>query len=89
MRIWHEIGFRLISCQKYVDKNGAFGTIRASSIDQREMAEKVEAFPKRRGVSIRTALVYAGALDAAVVRSGVFDVIIPFSRLLGLQMRDE
>ena len=56
---------------------------------EREIAEKVAAFPKRRGVSIRTALVYEGELDAAVTRSGVFDVIIPFSRLLGLQMCDE
>ena len=43
-----------------------------------------EAFPKNRGVSIRTALVYDGELDAAVVRSGVFDAIIPFPQLLGL-----
>ncbi|MBO7689159.1 MAG: hypothetical protein J6V72_22460, partial [Kiritimatiellae bacterium] len=49
-----------------------------------EIAAKVEAFPKKRGVSIRTALVYDGELDAAVVRSGVFDTIIPFSQLLGL-----
>ena len=41
-------------------------------------------FPKKRGVSIRTALVYDGELDAAVARSGVFDAIIPFPQLLGL-----
>ena len=51
---------------------------------EREIADKVAAFPKRRGVSIRTALVYEGELDAAVVRSGVFDVVIPYPRLLGL-----
>jgi len=51
---------------------------------EREIADKVAAFPKRRGVSIRTALVYEGALDAAVVRSGAFDVVIPYPRLLGL-----
>ena len=31
-----------------------------------------------------TALVYDGELDDAVVRSGAFDAIIPFSQLLGL-----
>ena len=51
---------------------------------EREIADKVAAFPKRRGVSIRTALVYEGELDAAVVRSGAFDVVIPYPRLLGL-----
>ena len=49
-----------------------------------EIAAKVDAFPKKRGVSIRTALVYDGELDAAVARSGVFDAIIPFPQLLGL-----
>ena len=51
---------------------------------EREIADKVAAFPKRRGVSIRTALVYEGELDAAVARSGAFDVVIPYPRLLGL-----
>ena len=36
------------------------------------------------GISIMTALVYDGELDDAVVRSGAFDAIIPFSQLLGL-----
>ena len=49
-----------------------------------EIAAKVDAFPKKRGVSIRTALVYDGELDSAVARSGVFDTIIPFQHLLGL-----
>ena len=49
---------------------------------EREIAEKVEAFPKRRGVSIRTALVYEGELDDSVARSGAFDILLPFSRLL-------
>ena len=57
---------------------------RIGSEIEREIAEKVAAFPKRRGVSIRTALVYEGELDAAVSRSGAFDVVIPFPRLLGL-----
>ena len=51
---------------------------------EREIADKVAAFPKRRGVSIRTALVYEGELDAAVARSGAFDVVIPYPKLLGL-----
>ena len=49
-----------------------------------EIARKVAAFPKRRGISLRTALVYSGDLDPAVARSGAFDIIIPFSRILGL-----
>lgn len=49
------------------------------------IAEKVTAFPKRRGISIRTALVYDGELDEAVARSGAFDVLLPFSRLLGIE----
>lgn len=51
---------------------------------ENEIAEKVAAFPKRRGMSIRTALVYEGELDEAVVRSGAFDIVLPFSRLLGI-----
>lgn len=57
---------------------------RMGSEIEREIAEKVAAFPKRRGVSIRTALVYEGELDAAVRQSDAFDVLIPFSALLGL-----
>ncbi len=51
---------------------------------EREISEKVAAFPKRRNVSIRTALVYDGELDPAVERSGTFDAVVPFSKLLGL-----
>ncbi len=51
---------------------------------EREIADKVDAFPKRRGVSIRTALVYEGELDESVARSGAFDILLPFSRLLGI-----
>lgn len=43
------------------------------------------AYPKRRGVSIRTALVYEGEIDEAVSRSGAFDIVLPFSRLLGIE----
>ena len=52
---------------------------------EQEINEKVTAFPKRRGISIRTALVYDVELDEAVARSGVFDVLLPFSRLLGIE----
>ncbi|MBP5321786.1 MAG: ATP-binding protein [Kiritimatiellae bacterium] len=51
---------------------------------EQEMSDKVAAFPKKRGVSVRTALVYDGELAEAVARDGVFDVIVPFARLLGL-----
>ena len=50
------------------------------------MSHSVAAFPKRRGASIRTVLVYEGELDVAAVRSGAFDVVIPFARLLGLDV---
>ena len=52
---------------------------------EQEISDKVAAFPKRRGMSIRTALVYEGELDEAVARSGAFDIIVPFSRLVGLE----
>lgn len=52
---------------------------------EKELADKIAAFPKRRGVSIRTALVHSGPLDPAVARDGVFDAIVPFARLLGLE----
>ena len=49
-----------------------------------EIKEKLRRFPKRRAISLRTALVYDGELAPGVVRSGVFDIIIPFSKLLRL-----
>ena len=49
-----------------------------------EMAGKVAALPRRRGVSIRTALVYEGHLAPIVEADGYFDAIVPFRRLLGL-----
>jgi len=49
---------------------------------EREMAGKLAAFPRKRNVSLRTALVYEGELDESVVRSGVFDFIIPIETLL-------
>lgn len=48
-----------------------------------EMERKVRVFPKRRNVSVRTALVYEGELAPAVRASGVFDRLIPFANLLG------
>ena len=51
---------------------------------EKELSDKVAAFPKRRGISVRTALVYSGVLDEAVSRSGSFDAIVPFSSILGL-----
>lgn len=48
-----------------------------------EMAAKVAALPKRRGVSVRTALVYQGHLAPIVEADGYFNAIVPFSRLLG------
>ncbi|MCR5752505.1 MAG: ATPase [Kiritimatiellae bacterium] len=49
-----------------------------------EVAEKVSRLRHPRGMSIRTALVYAGELAPVVRGNGYFDAIIPFSRLLGL-----
>jgi len=37
---------------------------------EKDLADKIAAFPKRRGVSIRTALVHSGPLDPAVARDG-------------------
>ena len=49
-----------------------------------EMEEKVSALPRRRGISVRTALVYAGHLAPIVEADGYFDAIVPFHRLLGI-----
>ena len=49
-----------------------------------EMEEKVRLLPRRRGVSVRTALVYDGHLAPIVEADGYFDAIIPFRRLLGI-----
>ena len=43
------------------------------------MAAKVAAPPRRRGVSIRTALVYEGHLAPIVEADGYFDAIVPSS----------
>ena len=49
-----------------------------------EVAQKVSRIPLRKGVSVRTALVYEGELDEALVRRQVFDFLIPARKLLGL-----
>ena len=53
-------------------------------VEAQEMAGKVAALPRRRGVSIRTALVYEGHLAPIVEADGYFDAIVPFRQLLGL-----
>jgi len=47
-----------------------------------EMRRKLEAFPRKRNVSVRTALVYEGELDGSVAKSGVFDFMVPIETLL-------
>ena len=47
-----------------------------------ELERKIRLFPKRRSVSLRTALVYEGELAASVRSGGAFDRLIPFGELL-------
>jgi len=49
-----------------------------------EIAQKVSRLPLRKGVSVRTALVYEGELEESLVRRQVFDFLIPARKLLGL-----
>lgn len=49
-----------------------------------EVDRKVLAIARPAGVSIRTALVYDGALSPVLAADGYFDAIVPFSRLLGM-----
>ena len=51
---------------------------------EREMAEKVRRLHVPAGMSVRTALVYAGALSKGVRGDGYFDALIPAEALLGL-----
>ncbi len=51
---------------------------------EREMAEKVRRLHVPAGMSVRTALVYAGALSKGVCGGGYFDALIPAEALLGL-----
>lgn len=49
-----------------------------------ELAQKISRLPLRKGVSVRTALVYEGELEESLVRRQVFDFLIPARKLLGL-----
>ena len=49
-----------------------------------EMAEKVRRLPRRKDVSVRTALVYDGHLAPIVEADGYFDSIVSFRSLMGL-----
>ena len=51
---------------------------------EREMAEKVRRLHVPVGMSVRTALVYAGALSKGVRGDGYFDALIPAEMLLGM-----
>ena len=51
---------------------------------EREVAEKIRRLPIRKGISVRTALVYDGNLDPAVGSLGFFDAIVSSRTLLGL-----
>ena len=51
---------------------------------EREMAEKVRRLHVPAGMSVRTALVYAGALSKGVRGDGYFDALIPAEVLLGM-----
>ena len=60
---------------------------RKREIDKSIIAEvdaKVKKIARPDGVSIRTALVYDGALSSFVETNGYFDAIVPFRKLLGL-----
>ena len=49
-----------------------------------EMESRVAKIPRRRGCSIRTALVYEGHLAPIVEAEGYFDAVVPFGAVLGL-----
>ena len=49
--------------------------IPASIVD--EVQAKIDRLPLRRGLSVRTALVYDGELAPSVVRRGWFDFLVP------------
>ena len=54
------------------------------NIPGEESREKVARLPLRRGMSVRTVLVYAGELSPVVPDSDFFDFIIPAQRLFGV-----
>ena len=47
-----------------------------------EVAEKIRRLPLRKGVSVRTALVYLGELDPVVEGNAYFDAVIPAESML-------
>lgn len=49
-----------------------------------EVRRKCKLLPKRRGVSLHTAVVYDGEIVPSVEADGYFDAVIPFRRILGL-----
>jgi hypothetical protein len=49
-----------------------------------EVRRKCKLVPKRRGVSLHTAIVYEGEIAPSVEADGYFDAVIPFRRLLGM-----
>ena len=50
----------------------------------KEMENRVAKIPRKRGCSVRTALVYEGHLAPIVEAEGYFDAVVPFRSLLGL-----
>ena len=49
-----------------------------------EVRRKCKLLPKRRGVSLHTAIVHEGEIAPSVEADGYFDAVIPFRRILGL-----
>ena len=47
-----------------------------------ELQRKLAAFPKHRGITLRTALVYEGELDESVSRCEEIDFLLPVERVL-------
>ena len=47
-----------------------------------ELRQKVARLPVRKGVSVRTALVYLGELDPVVEGNAYFDAVIPAESML-------
>ena len=47
-----------------------------------EVAEKIRRLPLRKGISVRTALVYLGELDPVVEGNAYFDAVIPAESML-------
>ena len=50
---------------------------------EEEVEHKVKALKTRRGVSVRTVLVYDGILEPRVEGAGFFDAIVRAGKLLG------